>query len=72
MKQYKTLENWKSYEKGAVVPEDMAKQFLENYVYFEDQSILEVIEVEERKEELKVEVAEPIKKEVKKATKKQY
>ena len=69
MKQYKTLENWNGYEKGAVVPEDVATQFLEKYMYFEDQSILEVVEVE-AKVEAKVEVAKPVKKTSKKTTKK--
>ena len=68
MKQYKTLENWKGYEKGAVVPEGVATKFLENYIYVEDQSILEIVEVANPiKEEPKV---DPVKKEIKKTFKK--
>mgnify|MGYP006304255129 CR=1 FL=1 len=72
MKGYKTLEDWNGYEKGTVVPEDVATKFLKNYARFEDQSILEEIEyLEEQKvEEPKVEMAKPVKKETKKTSKK--
>lgn len=49
MKQYKTLENWDGFEKGQVVPNAVAEQFLDKYAYFEDQSILEVADVEDEK-----------------------
>ena len=71
MKQYKTLESWEGYAKGAIVPNDVAEQFLEKYLCFEDQSILEIVEGknEEAVEKAKEEVEVP-KKVVKKSVKK--
>lgn len=57
---YKAKINWRDYEAGDVVPDDVAEKLLSKYVKFEQQDILlKVSEASNKKVENKVSVQSP-------------
>jgi hypothetical protein len=65
---YKTIEKWKGYEVGDIVPQEEAESFLKRYKEFEHQQILERVEGQAPKQKESEDVKPVAKKVTKKKT----